>query len=334
VTDVASYLPTTTNEERLPFETWDDTRVAPRSFYGAPLCPDLDDLDAQVALLGVPFDLGIGIPGQRFAPNSIRDTGGFPRGVYSCSGPDGSPVWDGYYDIDTDQDRLRDVSMADCGDVLILPSEVERNFWRITRTVRRIVSRGSLLVAVGGDNSITAPVVRGFDSYQTLDIVQFDAHHDFLDHAQGVRWSAGSALRRVSEFEWVRNITQIGLRTARSRGPIDDARARGNRIITTDQFQAMGGEEAIALVPESDALYVDIDIDVLDPAVCPGVSASEPGGLSYAELRTALCALARRCRIVGIDLVEVAPSLDPTGRTSKTASRLLIDLLAAIADEQ
>jgi agmatinase len=88
----------------------------------------------------------------------------------------------------------------------------------------------------------------------------------------------------------------------------------------------------MARVPESDALYVTIDIDVLDPSVCPGTAAPEPGGLTFVEMRSALRALSRRGRVVGVDITEVAPNLDPTGRTTKTASRLLIELLADLFD--
>jgi agmatinase len=319
--------------DRLPEETWPDTAATPRSFYGAPLCTDLDALDAQVAFLGVPYDQGTGVPGARYGPNGVRDTGIFPGSVYTCSTVDGRMVSAGYYDIDTDRQLLEGVTMADCGNVPIVPSDAERNFWRITRAVRRIVSRGPLLVVVGGDHAITSAVVRGFDSFDHIDMVHFDAHLDFGDHAQGIPWVNGSPIRRCSEFSWVRDITQIGIRAAKSREPVTAARERGNRILTSDRFREVGPEASIAVVPESDALYVTIDVDVLDPTVCPGTGAPEPGGLTYLEMRSALRALARRGKIVGIDVVEISPPLDPTGLTSKTASRLIIDFLTAIFDE-
>jgi agmatinase len=313
--------------ERLPEETWPDSRMPPRTFFGAQACPELDDLDAQIAFIGVPYDLGGPIRGARFGPDGVRDAR-----VYSCTGHDGVVDYTGYYDIDTDRMCLEAVTMADCGDVLIVPSDVDRNFWRTTRALRTIIGRGSLPVAVGGDHAITPAVVRAFDSHAAIDIVHFDAHHDFMDQFQGIRWGHGSPIRRASELPWVRNITQIGLRVATGRGPIDDARARGNRIVTTDQFRNVGPEAAMALLPESDAIYVTFDIDVMDPALCPGTGAPEPGGLTYPEMRSALRSLAKRGPIIGIDLVEVAPPLDPTGITSKTAARLVLDLLTAIWD--
>lgn len=309
-----------------------DSAAVPRSYCGAPLCTDLDELDAQIAFLGVPSDLGSSRPGARYGPNGIRDAR-----VYTYASPETGATAIGYFDVNAERYRLEGVTIADCGDVLVIPGNVERNFWRVTRAVRRIVSRGSLLVAVGGDSSVTGAVVRGFDAYRKVDVVHFDAHIDFHEHAQGIRYAGGSPIRRCSEYPWVGNITQFGSRyvaVAGGRKQYDDAVAHGNRIVTADRFRQMGPEEAMALVPESDAIYVTFDIDVMDPSLCPGTQSPEPGGFTYLEMREALRALARRGRIVGIDLVEVAPTLDPTGLTARTGAQLLIDLLSAIFDDK
>lgn len=310
--------------ERLPLETGPDTSVARRSFFGVPLCEDLDKLDARVAFLGVPYEFRRGAPGARLAPDAIRDAG--TLGMANVNGAR-------FYDIDTDRFRLEDVTMADCGDVTIIPGDVERNFWRITRAVRKIVAQNAMLVAVGGDHGITGPIVRGLESFGKVDILHFDAHLDFHDHAQGVRWMNGAPLRRAAEFPWVGQITHVGIRQPfRSRQTVDDARARGNVIVTADQFRALGPEGAIAQMPESDApLYVTFDIDGMDASVAPGTGGSEPGGLTYLDMRDAFRALGRRGRrIVGMDLVEVCPPLDQAGVTSKIASRLILDFLDAV----
>jgi agmatinase len=319
------------DEQLLPGETESDARARPRTFYGAPACTRLDDLNAQVAFIGVPYDLGSRYGGTREGPDAVRDE----DGVYLGWAEDGEQLLPtGYFDAAADKQQLDGVTIADCGDVVIVASDVERNFWRITRSARAIVERGSLLFAVGGDHSITPALVRGLDSFEALDFVQFDAHHDFVDDWEGIRWSNKSAVRRTAEFPWVRNISQIGLRTARVRGPMDDLRARATSIVTSDHLREIGPAEAIGLVPESDAMYVTIDVDVLDPSVCPGTGATEPGGLSYVELRTALRALARRGRIVGVDLVELNPKRDPSGVSVKTASRLIVDVLTAIFENE
>jgi agmatinase len=317
---------------RLPEESWPDVRVPSLSFFGAPLCENVAELEADVAFLGVPFDFGGLLAGTRYAPNAVREARVYSVGAWGTgdSGDLGRPS--GYYDIDGDRQALAGVTMADCGDVPIVPADIERNLWRITRAVQSILERGPLLVTVGGDHSITAPVVRGFDRFSTLDVVHFDAHLDYLDHVQGVRWAHGMPIRRVSEFPWVGSITHVGIRLATDREPFDASRARGNRIITADRFRELGAKQAMEVVPQADALYVTIDIDVVDPSLCPGTGAPEMGGLTYLEMRDALRVLARRGHVVGIDLVEVSPPHDPNGVTAKTGARLLIDFLTAIFD--
>jgi agmatinase len=106
------------------------------------------------------------------------------------------------------------VTMADVGDVAIAGAEVERNLDRITEVVRRLVDRGSLVVAVGGDHSISYPVARGAEALGPIDVVHVDAHPDFADEYFGARFSHGSQLRRISELPFVRSVTAFGLRNA------------------------------------------------------------------------------------------------------------------------
>jgi agmatinase len=316
---------------RLPLETGPDSSIPQRSFFRAPFCTDLSGLDAQVALLGVPYDLGTPTIGLRLGPGAIRDA----TGVYSYDRPgvDGK-VPGGYYDIDADRQRLAGVTMADCGDVAIVPGDVERNLWRITRTVRTIAAPGSLLVSIGGEQSINVPILRGLDHHPSIDFVHFDAHLDYYDHVQGIRELSAGTIRRVATLPHVRSITQIGIHHGGPRRESFDAsRARGNRVITVDRFREIGAAAAVDQVPESDALYISFDMDVMDPAGCPGSGSPEPGGLTYWEMRAALRALARRGRVVGMDLVDLAPPLDhPTGITARTGARLIIDLLTAVFD--
>ena len=131
-------------------------RAHPRSFFKAPLCSNLDELSADVALIGVPFDQGtLGRPGARYGPQSVRDA---PR-TYSYSDPFGEQKEaEGFFDIDAGDELLRGVTMADCGDITILPSEVAGNFDKITRAVEKIVERGSFPVVIGGDHAVTYPV--------------------------------------------------------------------------------------------------------------------------------------------------------------------------------
>ena len=301
-------------------------KAQPRSFFKSPLCADLDLLDADVAFVGVPFDQGtLGRPGARFGPDAIRDA---PR-AYSYSDPFGrQEEAEGYFDIDAGGELLRGVTMADCGNVTILPSEVLDNFDRLTQVVEKVVDRGAFPVVVGGDHAITYPAVRGLSKYEPLNIVHFDAHMDYSHDYQGVLYSHGSPIRRCRELPFVGHISSVGIRTAR-RKPYEESQRDGSLIITTSRFRQLGPQGVVDLIPKAENLYVTFDIDVMDPGQAPGTGTPEVGGLHYEELRDCVVALARRENLVGFDMVEVAPPYDSSEITVQVAARLIIDILAA-----
>ena len=309
-----------------PERDWPAVRAQPRSFFKAPLCTDLELLEADVAFIGVPFDQGtLGRPGARFGPDAIRDA---PR-AYSYLDPFGQRQQaEGFFDIDAGGELLRGVTMADCGNIAVLPSEVSRNFDMLTRVVEKVVKRGSFPVVVGGDHAITYPAVRGLGRYPALNIVHFDAHMDYAHDYGGVLYSHGSPIRRCRELPFVDRITSIGIRSAR-RTPYEDALKHGSLIVTTNGFRRLGPQGVVDLIPKADNLYVTFDIDVMDPAVAPGTGTPEVGGLHYEELRDCLVSLVRRDNLVGFDLVEVSPPYDSSEITALMAARLIIDVLAA-----
>ena len=298
----------------------------PRSFFKAPLCTNIDELDADVGFIGMPFDQGtFGRPGARFGPDAIRDA---PR-AYSYADPYGDNInAEGYFDIDAGGQVLRNVTMADCGDITVLPSDVMSNFSRLTQVVEKVIDRGSLPVIVGGDHAITYPAVRGMSSFAPLDIVHFDAHMDYAHDYLGELYTHGSPIRRCRELPFVNRITSIGVRSAR-RKYYETALSDGNLIVTTNKFRELGPENVADLVPKSENLYITLDIDVLDPVQAPGTGTPEVGGLYYLELKECLVALVKKSNLVGFDLVEVAPSYDSSEITGQVAAQLIIDVLAA-----
>lgn len=230
-----------------------------------------------------------------------------------------SPSWD----------YLAGVTMADVGDVAIQGSEVERNFDRITEAARRIVERGSLLVAVGGDHSISYPLGRGMEAVGEVDVVHVDAHADFLDELGGARYTGASQLRRLSELPFVRSVTALGIRNV-EREEIEAMRERGARWATSLELERDPAEAVRRLVPLSDALYVSIDIDVLDLSLVPGTTLPEPGGPGYRQVRAALVEIARRGKVVGFDIAELNPPYDPAASTSRVATWLITHFLSEI----
>ena len=305
---------------------WPITSAEPRSFFRAPLCNDLDTLDAEVAFLGVPFDQGtFGRPGARFGPDAVRD---WPR-VYSYMDPKARQQnAEGYFDIDYNDERLRGVTMADCGNVTVVPSDVIRNFRKLTEATEKIVERGAFPVVVGGDHAITFPVVRGLGKFAPLNVVHFDAHMDYSHETQGVLYTHGSPIRRCRELDFVGHITSVGIRSAR-RKPYEESQRDGSLIITTRRFKELGPQDVVDLIPSGENLYVTFDIDVMDPSQAPGTGTPEVGGLFYEEARDCLEALVKRDNLVAFDVVEVAPPYDSSEITSQLAARLIIDVLAA-----
>ena len=305
---------------------WPTLRALPRSFFRAPLCVDLEELSADVAFIGVPFDQGtLGRPGARFGPDAIRDA---PR-AYAYTDPYGAQTdAGGFFDVDVQDEQLRGVTMADCGNVTIVPSEVVRNFDKITEAVAKAVEQGSLPVVVGGDHAITFPVVRGLARYGPLNIVHFDAHLDYSHDVQDNLYTHASPIRRCRELDHVGHISSLGIRSAR-RKPFEEAQRDGTLVVSAKQFRELGPAAVARLVPPAENLFITFDIDVMDPTQAPGTGTPETGGLVYEEARDCLIELVTGSNLVGFDMVEVAPPYDNSELTAQLAAKLIIDILSA-----
>jgi len=290
------------------------------TFYGAPTCLNLGELKADIAFLGVPLDSTTNDrPGSRFGPAAIRD----------ASMRYQHQNWGGWLDQESGKQILRNITMADCGDVDIRVVDLSVNFAKITQAVSLILNKGAFPVLVGGDHAITFPTVQAFS--RPLNIVYFDAHLDFTDEYKGVRYSHDNPLRRVSELPFVRSVTIIGIRGVLSlTNPYWEAKEKGAVIIPSLKMRQEGVDTVLSRINFSGDTYVSIDIDVLDPAVAPGTGYPEPGGISYYDLKQALLIIGRSARVVGFDLVEVSPLFDPTQRTTRTAARVILDFLGAV----
>ena len=301
-----------------------DTR--PRTMFRAPFCANLDQLDADVAFIGMPFDQGtLGRPGARYGPDALRDA---PR-AYSYLDPYGhGQDAEGFFDADAGDEMLRGVSMVDCGNVSVAASDVLHNFERLAGVVERVARRGAMPVILGGDHAVTFPAVAGLAQFAPLDIVHFDAHLDYSHHYHGAMLTHGSPIRRCHELAHVGSVTSIGIRSAR-RAPYEEAIGAGNRVITARQFRAMGPEAVAESIPTGPNLYVTFDVDALDPVQAPGTGTPEIGGLYYEETRRCLTALVNRANLVAFDVVEVAPPYDVSELTVQVAARLIMDVLAA-----
>ncbi len=293
------------------------------TFLRAPVCEDLEALDAEIAVMGVPFDEGSPfLPGSRLAPRAIRQ--------HSLRFTNGAR---GYYDPQerkTYLDReIRQSRIVDVGDAPVLPTNVAGTFDHVSAMARAVLDKGALLAVVGGDHAITYPVVRAFTG--PLHVMHFDAHLDYSPFVHGLEMTNAHAFRHISHMSHVRGLTQIGIRSIRdTEATFEDSVADGNRVVTMEEFRAEP-DRIMEGVPEGADCYVSIDIDVLDMSLIPGCVSGEPNGMSYAELRDALYRIARATRVVGFDLCEVNPMLDVgTGATSYLAAHLMVEFLGRI----
>lgn len=302
------------------------------TFARAPLDPAPQHAD--FAVFGVPYDCSVGFrPGQRLAPRSLRDLStryALPWG----------PANPGYWDVEDDEIYLQGCSVVDVGDVDPLYADLEHLQASAEAVVGACLNAGAVPVGLGGDHSVSYPLIRALAPLfaaggplagQKLDVVQLDAHLDFSNSSSGFRASNSTPFRRASELPFVGDITVIGIRGLRTSPEAwQAATARGNRIVRMKDITSGGIEGALRALPRGRSVYVSIDIDGLDPTVAPGTSSPEPGGLSYAQARTVLKAVAAQNRVVGMDLVEVNPYLDVADITSLMGARLLLEVMAFV----
>lgn len=207
----------------------------------------------------------------------------------------------------------------------------------ITGRVRHLWRQGAQLVVLGGDHGVTIPVLDALDAVgEPIHILHIDAHLDWREEVGGVWRGYSSPLRWASKIPAVSGMTQIGLRAIGSarRQEVEAARAYGSHLFSAEQIHAEGVEPVLATIPEGRAVYLTIDADGLDPTEMPAVMAPTPGGIYFRQLAPLLRSVGRRNRIVGMDIVEVAPAFDfPNGLTCIMVGRLILNVLAAAWSE-
>ena len=211
--------------------------------------------------------------------------------------------------------------IVDLGDL-----EVSGSFWdvfaKIERQIEEILEKGAVPVVMGGDHSLSYPIVKAFaPKYDSLDILHFDAHPDLYDELYGDRYSHACPFARIIEEGHVANLVQVGIRAATGQHRTT-ARKHGVRMIEMNNI-----DQAMAL-NFSNPLYISFDMDVLDPAFAPGVSHHEAGGLSTRQAIDMLHAL--KGTIVGLDVVELNPDRDPLGITAAAAVKIIMEVIGKI----
>ena len=285
--------------------------------------PQLGEVsDVDVAIVGVPFDTGVSYrPGARFGPNHVRESSRLLRP----------------YNPAANVSPFATQQVVDAGDIAANPFDIEEAISSIHKSYDQLSERAKKIVTIGGDHTITLPILRSLKAkHGPISVVHFDAHLDTWDSYFGADYTHGTTFRRASEEGLLdpEGCMHIGIR-----GPLyaakdlTDDKALGFQIFSSVEFQDLGVNAAIEKMKArvgKRPVYISIDIDVLDPAHAPGTGTPEAGGLTSRELLSVLRATAGM-NVIGADIVEVAPAYDHAQITGIAASHVMYELISAFA---
>ncbi|MCS7239719.1 MAG: agmatinase [Candidatus Bipolaricaulota bacterium] len=262
------------------------------SFLGT----SLDYAEAKVVVLGVPLErTSSWRTGQAQGPNAIR------------AASDSVEFFSAHFRKD-----VRNAKIGDLGDLDPYRS-IEEILAEEEAEVTKILSDGKVPIVLGGEHTIVVPAVRAAAKFGPLQLLALDAHSDLREEYLGLRFCHATALRRAKER--VENMVIVGARSFF--GPD-----------LSEPIFATPEEFATRLRPEL-PVWLSIDLDALDPSLCPGVTNPEPGGLSWAEV-LAIFRTLQGFKVIGMDLVELAPPWDPSGVSAVCAAKLIIEAIAAL----
>jgi agmatinase len=284
---------------------------------------------ADVVVMGAPVDDFVTHrPGARFGPRAIRtgaDAGGEPKMPH----------------MDLGIDPFDSLTIVDHGDAEVVPGDGRAGHAAIRRMVDGVLDAGAIPVVLGGDHSISYPDVSAVAARYTsgeLAVVQFDTHTDTATENWGVKEAHGTPFRRLVDEGLIsgNRLVQIGLRGYwPGKEEFDWARAQGVRWHRMEEVIDRGIDRVIDDVLEeiegAEAVWLSVDIDVLDPAFAPGTGTPEPGGMNTRELLRAVRRLVLARGMAGMDVVEVSPPYDHGDITAIAANRVVLEALSALA---
>jgi guanidinopropionase len=279
--------------------------------------------DSDIALIGVPYDGAVtNRPGARHGPREIRNASSMMRSIHHAT-------------------RINPYELcriADAGDVPFTRIyEVERAHEDISRFFQQLRRAGVVPLAVGGDHSITLPILRALGADGPLGLIHVDAHTDTWDEFMGCNVMHGTPFRRAVEENLLdpKRTVQIGIRGAQNTTEgWDYSLTSGMRVIFMDEFAKLGVDGVIAVAHQivgEGRTYISFDIDGLDPAYAPGTGTPEVGGLTTIEAQMLLRGL-RGLDLIGGDVVEVSPPFDLSGNTALVGATMMYEILCLLAE--
>ncbi|HUR70246.1 MAG TPA: agmatinase family protein [Candidatus Thermoplasmatota archaeon] len=275
------------------------------------------DGPARVGLFGIPFDGAVlGRPGAREGPDAIRAQMAKLKPWSLSGGPS-------------------QVSVRDWGNVRC-PMDVAGAHQATETAALAVLDAGQVPLALGGDHSLTFPLVKAHEGRrQKMGIINLDAHLDVRDFS-GVP-NSGTSFGRLLDLGLVpgANLVEVGIRDfANAHAYAQKVHKAGGTILGANEWMREGVsviDHAIDVASEGvDGVYLSVDIDVLDQAHAPGVSAPTPGGVDTRTLLAAIDRICERCDLVGADIMETAPPLDRDHQTSRAAAFVAMKLLGGL----
>jgi agmatinase len=306
---------------------------ADATFLGVPAA-DFDEASswsgAEAVIVGAPFDGGTSHrPGCRFGPLAIRTTDYLPQ--------DGERPH-----LALGVDPLVELGVVDVGDVEMRPGDTERSIRMLEEVVATLAAGPTIPVILGGDHTIALPDVTGIArhvGFGNVSVLHFDAHADTGDTQLGSLYGHGTPMRRLIESGACRGdrFLQIGLRgywpEPETLAWMADQRMRSFEMteVTDRGLDAVLDDAFEIATADCDAVFVSVDVDVVDPGAAPGTGTPEPGGLSARQLLDAVRRIGMELPVVGIDVVEVSPPYDVAEITAYLGNRVVLEALAGIA---
>ncbi|MGA8214883.1 MAG: agmatinase [Candidatus Sulfotelmatobacter sp.] len=258
-------------------------------------------------LLGIPFDAN---------SSYLRGAAGAPARIREALRCDASDKW-----TELGVDLGPAGALADAGDLRLNDSreKVGDDFAEIERAVGELLEKGERPVMLGGDHSVTYPILKAFARrYPELTIVHFDAHPDLYDEFESSRVSHACPFARIMEERLAKRLVQVGIRTINGHQR-EQATRFGVEVVEMRALPAYGQMKIHGPV------YISFDMDVLDPAFAPGISHREPGGMTVREAIAHLHAI--EGTVAGADIVEYNPGQDVSGMTATVAAKILKEIL-------
>jgi agmatinase len=285
---------------------------------------------AKAAIIGAPFDGGTSHrSGCRFGPQAIRGADYLPH--------DGSRP-----SLALGVDALKELGVVDLGDVTMPPGEMEISLQRLEDCVRSVAASGVIPIILGGDHTIALPDVTGVAhhvGWGRVSVIHFDAHADTGESQMGSLYGHGTPMRRLIESGACRGdrFLQIGLRGYWPEpATLDWMATQGMRSYEMGEIIKRGLDDVLdealeTAMSDCDAVFLSIDVDVVDPGSAPGTGTPEPGGLTSRQLLDAVRRIAMSVPVAGVDVVEVSPPYDNAEITAYLANRVVLEALGGIA---